>query len=218
MLFIAFIAEVTSSSWLETGFYVVSSLLAAAGGWKGITAAFNKVASAYKTQGMIAAGTQFVQLLGSNREFLETLYTQFKAVVKAADIKDKAISDLLKQLPKEVIDNLHKDKAVLGASFSLDTLPAIDLAAIPFKDIVNDKLIVSAGVNDEILKSLVKSAREDEAASKAIDRVASILNAITGEGLNIGSKVLTGGTVSIADILAMVSGVGSAALGAKPAQ
>lgn len=210
------LAETNTGSVIETVGYVVGALLTSLGGWKGVMAIFNKVRTTYQNQGMLAAGTQFVQVMATQREFLETFYTQFRAVVKAADMKDRAVTELLSQLPKEVVDGLRGAKPVLGAQFTLDTLPAIDIAAIPFKDIVNDKLVKSVGVNDEVLKSLVKSAREDEAASKAVDRVASILGAVTGEGLNIGSTVLTGGTVSAKDIMGFVSGVGSTALGAKP--
>lgn len=213
-----FLAESNNGSIIENILYVGGTLLASLGGWKGVVALITKVRTTYQQQGMLAAGTQFVQVLGAQREFVETLYTQIRAVVKAADMKDKAVNTLLSQLPKEVIDKLKASSTTLGAQFTLDTLPAIDLAAIPFKDIVNDKLMTSAGTNDEILKSLVKSAREDEAAAKAVDRVASILGAVTGEGLNIGSKVLTGGTVSAKDVLGFVSGVGSTALGAKPSK
>jgi len=213
-----FLAESNNGSIIENILYVGGTLLASLGGWKGVVALITKVRTTYQQQGMLAAGTQFVQVLGAQREFVETLYTQLRAVVKAADMKDKAVNTLLSQLPKEVIDKLKASSTTLGAQFTLDTLPAIDLAAIPFKDIVNDKLMTSAGTNDEILKSLVKSAREDEAAAKAVDRVASILGAVTGEGLNIGSKVLTGGTVSAKDVLGFVSGVGSTALGAKPSK
>lgn len=205
----------SSGSVLETVLYVGGSLLASLGGWKGVVALFSRVKQTYQQNGMLAAGNQFAQVLAANREFVETLYTQFKAVVKAADTKDKAVAALLQQLPPEVIAKLRTDKTTLGASFTLDTLPAIDLAAIPFKDIVNEKLVAAVGTNDELLKSLVKSARDDEAASKAVDRVAGILGAVAGEGLNIGSKILTGGTISAKDVVGFVSGVGSTALGAR---
>lgn len=205
----------TGIKWLDMGITVVSTVAAMAGGWKGIKAIGVRLATKYRTEGAMGVMKDVPAVLGDNAQLLMTIYNQFKAVVKAIDMKEAAFQNVLKALPESALKTLRESTSTLGAQFSMGTLADIDLAAIPFKDIVNSKLVNKAGVNDEVLKALVTSARKDESAAVALDRVAAVAGAAVGEGLNIGAKVLTGGTVDIKDVVGFVSGVGSAALGAK---
>ena len=174
-----------------------------------------KLYKVVKTKGIAEAAKQVPQILIENREAIGKIYRQLKAVVKAVDLKEAAISDLIEKLPEDVLSgDLGKTLKTMSLG-TVTSLSSLDLAKIPFKDIVNAKLMAEGETNDELLKSLVDSARKDEATNIAIDRVASIIGGVAGEGLNIGTKIATGGTVSVSDIVGFLSGVGSSALGAR---
>lgn len=174
-----------------------------------------KLRKKWKNDGATEAAKAVPALAFENREAFGKLYRQLKAVVKATDLKEEAIQDLVGKLPEEIRSgDVGKSlkKMSLGDARELSSL---DLAKIPFKDIVNSKLVKENEANDELLKSLVDSARKDEATNVAIDKVASTLGGLAGEGLNIGTKIATGGTVSAKDVVGVITGVGSSALGAK---
>ena len=174
-----------------------------------------KLYKVVKAKGIAEAAKQVPQILIENREAIGKIYRQLKAVVKAVDLKEAAISDLIEKLPEDVLSgDLGKTLKTMSLG-TVTSLSSLDLAKIPFKDIVNAKLMAEGETNDELLKSLVDSARKDEATNIAIDRVASIIGGVAGEGLNIGTKIATGGTVSVSDIVGFLSGVGSSALGAR---
>ena len=173
---------------------------------------FKQAKKAWTEKG--AAGT--VGVLVENHKFFAELYTQLKGVVKAVGVKEEAINDVLSHMSEEDKDKLRKvAKVVSGATLDGTALPSIDVAGLNFKDIVNNKLIKEDAINDKILKSLVTSAKEDKDASEALNKVAGIAGAVVGEGLNIGARVATGGTVDAKAIMGFVSGVGSTALGAR---
>ena len=157
-----------------------------------------------------------VGVLTENHKFFADLYTQLKGVVKAVGVKEEAIGEVLSKMTPEDKDKLRAlTKTISGATLDGTSLPAIDVAGLAFKDIVNNKLIKEDAINDKILKSLVTSAKEDKDASEALNKVAGIAGAVVGEGLNIGARVATGGTIDAKAIIGFVSGVGSTALGAK---
>jgi len=176
---------------------------------------FMKLKKVWTEKGAAGAASAVPGLLAEHRDTLGTLYRQLKAVVKAVDLKETAVSDLIEKLPDEIKKGSLGDalkKMSLGDARELSSL---DLAKIPFKDIVNSKLVKEDEVNDELLKSLVESAKKDEATNVAIDKVASTIGGVAGEGLNIATKIATGGTVSAKDVVGFLSGVGSSALGAR---
>ena len=195
--------------WLTVGGVVVSFITVT-----GIPA-YMKLKKVWSEKGARGTAAAVPGILLENRESMGTLYRQLKAVVKAVDLTEEAVSDLIKHLPDDIKKGALADslkKMSLGNAVELSSL---DLAKIPFKDIVNSKLVNENEVNDELLKSLVTSARSDESTNVAIDKVASTIGGVAGEGLNIASKIATGGTVSAKDVVGFLSGVGSSALGAR---
>lgn len=169
-----------------------------------------------KERGVVETASAVPAVLMANREALGQLYRQLKGIVKAVDTKEKAIQEVFANMPDEAKAALKTtfDAMAMGTAKELTSL---DLAKIPFKDIVNDKLIKENEINDEVIKSLVESAKKDEATNVAIDKVASVIGGIAGEGLNIATKVATGGTVGAKDIAAFLSGVVSSGMGARRA-
>lgn len=175
-------------------------------------AVFKKLKKGWVENG--AAGVATVA--AENHKFFADFYTQFKGVVKAIGVKEEAMEEVLSKMSPEDKDKLRAvTKKIAGAKLDGGSLPAIDVAELAFKDIVNTKLMKEGAINDKVLKSLVKSAKEDKDASEALNTVMGVAGAVVGESLNIGAKVATGGTVDAKDIFGFVSGVGSSALGAK---
>lgn len=206
----------TGVTWLDALLGTGTAIVTALGGWQGVRRVWDMFAKKYQQEGFLAAAQNTATILGANRELIETLYDQFKAVVRSADLKDKSIAALKELIPAEKLVELDKARELAMARIDVANLPPLDLALMPFKDIVNANLVKNAEVNDKLLKQLVTAARADESAAKAVDRVAGILGAVAGEGLNLGSRIVTGGTVSASDIVGFIAGVGSTALGAKP--
>lgn len=175
-----------------------------------------KVWTTAKEKGASEAIQSVPALLMANREALGTFYRQLKAIVKAVDTKEGAIQEVFANMPAEAKTSLKKAFDDMSAGTARE-LTALDISKIPFKDIVNDKLIKEDEINDELIKSLVESARKDEATNVAIDRAASVIGGIAGEGLNLATKVATGGAVGAKDIASFLSGVLSSGMGAKRA-
>jgi len=201
-----FLAEINWFS-LLSGVGVAAVVLVPAG-----IVVFKKAKKGWDAKG--AAGV--IGVLGENHKFFADLYTQLKGVVKAVGVKEEAINEVLAKIDPETKAKLKEaTKLIGGATLDGSSLPAIDVAGLAFKDIVNTKLLKEDAINDKILKSLVTSAKEDKDASEALNKVAGIAGAVVGEGLNLGAKIATGGTVSAGDIVGFVSGVGSTALGAR---
>jgi hypothetical protein len=201
-----FLAE---TNWFDIGTGVLSALVVLVP--SGIVV-FKKAKKGWDEKG--AAGVTGV--LVENHKFFADLYTQFKGVVKAVSVKEEAVNDLLANISPADKDKLRAvTKMIGGATLDGTALPSIDIVGLAFKDIVNNKLMKEDAINDKILKSLVVSAKEDKDASEALNKVAGIAGAVVGEGLNIGAKVFTGGTVSAGDVVGFISGVGSSALGAR---
>lgn len=173
---------------------------------------YKKARKAWTEEGIVGTAN----VLAENHKFFAELYTQLKGVVKAVGVKEEAINDVLSKIDPETKAKLKEaTKLIGGATLDGSSLPAIDVAGLAFKDIVNNKLLKEDAINDKILKSLVTSAKEDKDASEALNKVAGIAGAVVGEGLNIGSKIATGGTISAGDVVGFISGVGSTALGAR---
>jgi len=169
-----------------------------------------------KKDGALEAAKTVPAVLAANHEMFAKFYKQFKGVVKAVEAKETATQDVIANLTPAERERLRETSAAIsGVTLDGTTLPAIDVAGIAFRDIVNNKLIKESEVNDEILKSLVTSAKHDESASQALNKVSGIAGAVVGESLNIGAKIASGGTVDAKDVLGFISGVGSTALGAK---
>lgn len=179
-------------------------------------AIFKKGKKKWKEEGAMAVALGVPVVLAENHKMFASLYTQLKAVVKAVSVKEEAIQDVISELDADTIAKLKEvTKTIGGATLDGSSLPAIDVAGLKFKDIVNTKLMKEGAIDDKILKSLVESAKADKDASEALNRIAGIAGAVVGEGLNIGAKVATGGTVDVGDVIGFISGVGSSALGAR---
>lgn len=177
---------------------------------------FKKGKKKWQEEGALAVAKDVPSVLAENHKMFADIYTQLKGVVKAVGVKEEAVKEVLSKMSEEDKDKLRKiTKTIGGAKLDGSALPAIDVAGLEFKDIVNTKLMKENAINDKILKSLVTSAKEDKDASEALNRVAGIAGAVVGEGLNIGAKVATGGAVDAGDVVGFVSGVGSTALGAR---
>ena len=208
-----FLAEVNWSELLTAGAGVIGTIVV---GIPTILAIFKKGKKKWSEAGALAAVKEVPNILGENHKLFADIYTQLKGVVKAVGVKEEAMQDVLSKLDPETKAKLKEaTKLIGGATLDGSSLPAVDVAGLAFKDIVNTKLMKEGAINDKILKSLVTSAKEDKDASEALNKVAGIAGAVVGEGLNIGAKVFTGGTVSAGDILGFASGVGSSALGAR---
>jgi len=176
---------------------------------------FIKLKKVWTEKGASGAAAAIPGVLIEHRDSIGKLYKQISAVVRAVDTKEEAISDLIEKLPDEIKKGALGDALKKMSLGDAKELSSLDLAKIPFKDIVNSNLVKSGDTNDALLKSLVESARSEESTNVAIDKVASTLGGIAGEGLNLASKIATGGTVSAKDVVGFLSGVGSSALGAK---
>lgn len=196
--------------WLTAGGAVVSFMTVT-----GIPLA-RKIWTMAKEKGMAETAASVPGLLLANREALGSLYRQLKGIVKAVEVKEQAVQAVFENMPPDAKASIKKVFDDM-ASGTAKELTALDLAKIPFKDIVNDKLIKENEINDELIKSLVESAKKDEATNVAIDKVASVIGGIAGEGLNIATKVATGGTVGAKDIASFLSGVLSSGMGARRA-
>jgi len=208
-----FLAEINWGDLLTAGAGVIGTIVV---GIPAIMAIFKKGKKKWSEDGAFAAVKEVPNILGENHKLFADIYTQLKGVVKAVGVKEEAMQDVLSKLDPETKAKLKEaTKLIGGATLDGSSLPAIDVAGLAFKDIVNTKLMKEGAINDKILKSLVTSAKEDKDASEALNKVAGIAGAVVGEGLNIGAKVFTGGTVSAGDIIGFASGVGSTALGAR---
>jgi len=208
-----YLAEIDWADLLTAGGGVVTTLIIAA---PVILKIFKNGKKKWQEEGALAVAKDVPTILGENHKLFADIYTQLKGVVKAVGVKEDAIKEVLSKIDPETKAKLKEaTKLIGGATLDGSALPAIDIAGLDFKDIVNTKLMKENAIDDKILKSLVTSAKEDKDASEALNKVAGIAGAVVGEGLNIGSKIATGGTISAGDVVGFISGVGSTALGAR---